>query len=348
MSGGVDSSVAAALLKEGGHDVIGVTFLMFDDGVDEKGGVAERAEKVAEALHIPHRTIAVDRLFDNKIISYFIEEYLRGKTPVPCVLCNKLVKFDRLIAAAEIEDCRYIATGHYVRIARGRGGRILKRGIDAGRDQSYFLSRLGQEELKKAIFPLGDMLKEDVMKIAADMKLPISPGESREICFVAGEGGEGDYRDFIEANVEGGEEGEIGGGGEIVDLDGKALGEHNGYHRFTVGQRRGIGIPSTEPLYVVKIDAETKRVFVGRREDLYEKKVSAGDFSWIAGEAPVNREIGATAMIRYNQKPGRGTATIEGGSIVTFTFDEPQFAPAPGQVLALYDGDTLLGGGFIL
>lgn len=346
MSGGVDSSVAAALLKNEGHDILGVTFVMFEeDGSDEKGGVAERAKRVADSLDIPHKTVIINDLFNKKVISYFVEEYLNGRTPIPCVVCNKLVKFSRLISLAEMKDCRFIATGHYARIVKRSGGFLLKKGIDEDRDQSFFLSRLGQDELKRTIFPLGEMVKGDVMKIASSLKLPVTSGESREICFVFKDNGNDDYRSFIEKRIE---EDCVDGGGEIVDLDGKILGGHNGYYHFTVGQRRGIGISSKEPLYVVRIDAKTKRVVVGKRDALYERRVSAVDFNWISGEAPKEREIRAMAMIRYNQSPGWGTATIEEKGKVTFNFDEPQFAPAPGQILAVYDNDIILGGGFIL
>ncbi len=345
MSGGVDSSVAAALLKREGHDLLGVTFEMFDEGGEDRGcRPAEYAGRAAEFIGIPHKTVRINDLFKKRVVSYFIEEYLKGRTPVPCAVCNKLVKFHELISLAEVEGFSFIATGHYARAVKTGGSYLLKKGVDTKRDQSFFLSRLGQDELKRAVFPLGDLKKNEVREIASEMNLPTIPGESREICFVSNVGNKS-YRDFIEREVA---KSGVDGGGEIVDVSGRVLGGHDGYYHFTVGQRRGIGIPSEEPYYVVGIDADKKRVVVGKRDSMYKRVVEATDFSWVSGARPVEDKIRVSGMIRYNQSPGFGTATIEGNDRVTVKFDEPQFAPAPGQTLVLFNDDTLLGGGFIL
>lgn len=344
MSGGVDSSVAAYLLKEKGHDLLGVTFEMFDEGGEGKGGrSAEQAGRVAESIGIPHKTVRIHDLFKKRVVSYFIEEYLKGRTPVPCALCNKFVKFGHLISIARDEGFRFIATGHYARAVEAQGGYLLKKGIDTERDQSYFLSRLGQEELIRVIFPLGELKKDRVREISSEIKLPAIPLESREICFISNIGNKS-YRDFIEKEID---KSGADGGGEIVDASGRVLGKHNGYYHFTVGQRRGIGIPSEEPYYVMRIDAEERSVVVGKRDSLLERDVTATDFSWVSGIRPKDDQIRVSGMIRYNQSPGLGIAIIEDHDRVTVRFDKPRFAPAPGQILAIYKDDTLLGGGFI-
>ncbi len=355
MSGGVDSSVAAAILKGEGHDILGVTFDFFEDVGGNKTNLAvDYAKRVSETLDIPHKTVQVHKIFNEKVVSYFLGEYLKGRTPIPCSVCNKLVKFDQLIKLAESEDCQFVATGHYARIVENDGKYLLKSGIDSKRDQTFFLSRLGQEELKRVIFPLGELKKEKVKEIAADLNLPTITEESREICFIPEKDNsvKSDYRDFIE-RVAKKSRMNLDGSGEIVDMSGKVLGEHKGYFNFTIGQRKGIGIPSSEPYYVISIDAEKKKVVVGGRDNLFKDSVSAINFSWVSGCKPDENEMRVMGMIRYKQTPALGTAMIDindgdDGNKVTIVFDEPQFAPAPGQTLVLFDGDTLLGGGFIL
>lgn len=352
MSGGVDSSVAAAILKREGHDVLGVTFDFFEDvGGAKKNLAIDYAKRVSGVLGIPHKTVKIHEAFNKKVVMYFLEEYLKGRTPIPCSVCNKLIKFNQLMSLAENEGCQFVATGHYARIAESDGKYLLKKGIDSKRDQTFFLSRLGQDELKRVIFPLGELEKDKVKEIVADLKLPTITEESREICFIPEKDNnvKGDYRKFIE-RVATENHMNLEGSGEIVDTSGKVLGEHKGYFNFTIGQRKGIGIPSKEPYYVISIDAEKKRVVVGGRENLFKDSVSAIDFSWVSGCRPDESEMRVMGMIRYKQSPSLGTAMIDGddGNKVTIVFDEPQFAPAPGQTLVLFDDDTLLGGGFIL
>jgi len=352
MSGGVDSSVAAAILKKEGHDVLGVTFDFFEDAGGAKTNLAiDYAKRVCKTLGIDHKIVKIHEEFNKKVVSYFLGEYLKGRTPIPCSVCNKLIKFNQLITLTESEDCQFAATGHYARLVESDGKYLLKKGIDSKRDQTFFLSRLGQEELKRVIFPLGELTKDKVKEIAVDLKLPTITEESREICFIPEKDNsvKSNYRNFIE-EVAAENRMNLDGSGEIVDTSGKVVGEHTGYFNFTVGQRKGIGIPSSEPYYVITIDAEKKRVVVGVRENLFKKSVSAIDFSWVSGCRPDESEIRVMGMIRYKQSPSLGTAIIDGndGNEVTIIFDEPQFAPAPGQTLVLFDDDTLLGGGFIL
>lgn len=339
MSGGVDSSVAAAILKDEGFDVIGVLFDML--GSESKGegdsGI-DAARRVTEKLEIPIKVIPVKKNFDETVVGYFIKEYMAGKTPNTCVVCNRDIKFRYLLEISKEEKAELVATGHYARVSFDNGRYILMRGKDASRDQSYFLSFVGQDELKKTLFPLGDMTKGDVDALADKIGLPCLRTESREICFLRG----GDYRRYLEDFLGGTDT-----SGEIVDRNGKIIGMHDGYFNFTVGQRRGISLPSSEPYYVLNIDPENKRVVVGRREDLMTREVSARDFNWIS-ERPKEDRIKAKAMVRYNQSPAPGVATITDDGDVSIEFSEPQFAPASGQALVLYDGDVVLGGGFIV
>ncbi len=339
MSGGVDSSVAAAILKEEGFDVTGVVFDILGNEVREKvdSGI-EAAKRVAEKLEIHIKILPTNKNFKEMVIGYFVEEYMKGRTPNPCVVCNRLIKFQYLSDISEKEKADFVATGHYARVSFDNGRYILIKGRDNSRDQSYFLSLLGRNELKKTIFPLGEMKKDDVDALATKMVLPCLRGESREICFLRG----GDYRRYLEDFLR-----DTDISGEIVDKDGKIIGRHDGYFAFTVGQRRGISLPSSEPYYVLDIDPENKRVVVGRREDLMTREVRAKDFNWIS-ERPKKDKIRAQGMVRYNQSPAPGTAKISGDGTVVMEFSEPQFAPASGQTLVLYDGDVVLGGGFIV
>lgn len=339
MSGGVDSSVAAAILKERGFDVVGVVFNILGSESKEKAASGiEAARRVAEKLKISIKVLPVKKNFKEIVIEYFVKEYMQGRTPNPCIICNKGIKFSYLLDLSEKEGADFIATGHYAKVSLENGKNILMRGRDDSRDQSYFLSLLGQDELKKAIFPLGEITKGDVDILASKMELPFLRGESREICFLKGM----DYRRYIEGFL-----GDRDISGDIVDKKGKIIGRHDGYFHFTVGQRRRISLPSSEPYYVLSIDPENKRVVVGRREDLMMSEISVKNFNWIS-ERPKKDQIKAQGMVRYNQSPAPGTATVLDDGTVVMKFSEQQFAPAPGQTLVLYDGDVVLGGGFIV
>lgn len=339
MSGGVDSSVAALILKESKYNVIGVTFDI--NGKDGENLSIKAAKQVADKLDIPHRTISLKETFEQKVVDYFTDEYQKGRTPNPCIVCNRTVKFRYLLEMADEEGAGYIATGHYARvISTSRQGYLLSKGIDTGKDQSYFLILLGQKELERTIFPVGDFTKKNVVEIAKKMGLPSLQGESKDVCFLSG----GDYRAFIKERLPDG-----AGCGDIVDTSGKVIGEHEGYFNYTIGQRRKIGLPSSEPYYVVSIIPDKNRVVVGRKKHLYKREVKTPAFNWIS-ERPeyiIEEPISLLGKIRYNQPLAMGNATFFRDNSAIMEFDEPQSSPASGQGLAIYDGDILLGGGFI-
>ena len=341
LSGGVDSALSAALLKRGGWEVHGLHFLIPASlkGVESR---AERVEMIAGRLGIPLTTLDLREDFKRQIIDPFKDEYLQGQTPNPCVTCNERIKFKYLMQYAQGHGMDSLATGHYVRIRR-RGEDFpfeLLRGKERGKEQSYFLHRLSQNVLSKALFPLGEMSKSEVREAARKMGLTLhtSP-ESQEICFLPGR----DYRHLIES--------EKGIGamamGHIINDQGEILGEHGGFYRYTIGQRKGLGIASHRPYYVKEIRPDTNEVVVGRREDLYAKRVQAEHFSWICGEPP-QRVMKAHAQVRYRHRAAPGRLEVLSRDRVDFIFDEPQWAITPGQALVCYDGETVWGGGWIM
>ncbi|VAX30069.1 tRNA-specific 2-thiouridylase MnmA [hydrothermal vent metagenome] len=342
MSGGVDSSVTAYLLKEQGHEVVGVSFMLWEArertdfrtccSLEAIGGAAE----TAKALGITHRVIDVRGDFIDKVIEPFVDAYLHGITPNPCVLCNLHIKFPYLLKEAERTGAEFISTGHYARVERIDGDCLLKKGIDPVKDQTYFLYVLNRDTLCRLLFPLGVYTKESVREIAGRLKLPAAQRpESVEICFIP----EGDYPSFISNIVV-----EAVKSGPITGPDGSVLGTHKGIFNYTVGQRRGLNVSSAEPLYVIKIDTENNAIHVGSREMAFKREMRVGDLNWIA--PPVNR---VTAKIRSMMKDEAAVLLMEeGGDIVTLVFDEPQWAPAPGQAAVFYRGDVVLGGGIIL
>lgn len=353
MSGGVDSSVAAALLKEQGHEVIGVTMQLWDYSKNESScdptskfdtccshdDVAD-AREVAEKIGIPFYVMDYQDDFKANVVDYFTDEYLRGRTPNPCVACNTFLKFDHLLERALRLNCDAVATGHYARIEQCSDSsefRLLK-GVDAQKDQSYFLYSLTQERLAKILFPLGAMTKSEVRQHAERFGLVNArKKESMEICFIPNN----DYAKFIEKNVD---ESRIITG-EICREDGTVLARHDGIHKFTVGQRKGVGIVSEKPLYVTRIDPESGRVFVGEEEYLFKAgfvfnkfhKIRAGDFS-----------DSFDIKIRYRSQPAQGLLKSDTvGNKFAFEFSSPQRAVTPGQIAVLYRGDEVMGGGFI-
>ncbi len=327
LSGGIDSFTSALLLKQQGHEVIGVFMRVSED----TGGI-EASRQAAEILGIPHIVLDLRAPFEELVVEPFLKGYLLGKTPNPCVLCNELVKFSLMKEEARRLGADAFATGHYVRKAPIGGKWALLRGRDRRRDQSYFLWRLTQKHLQGVLFPLGEMTKEEVRRIAEahGMKAPV---ESREICFI-----KGDYRRFIEDRL-----GRNVKPGPIVDLKGRVLGWHSGVHRFTVGQRHGLGIRSEKPYYVVGIRGN--EIVVGREEDLYRRRLRARGVNWISGEAP-KEVISAEGQIRYRHQAAPCRAWMEGESLLC-EFSEPQRAITPGQALVLYQGERVLGGGWI-
>jgi tRNA-uridine 2-sulfurtransferase len=368
MSGGVDSSVAAALLARQGHEVIGLSMQLYDAGSDLDSGSGQPkaaaeparsfgpeprrfgtcctiddlhdARRVAARLSIAHYIVNFEREFADTVISNFVSEYSAGRTPIPCVHCNGDLKFATLVARAEGLGAEFVATGHYARVGLdpATGRYLLKRGADSAKDQSYFLFTLDQQQLSHAMFPVGDLDKTAVREQARELGLSVADKpDSHEICFVA-DGSS--HTSFLERH------GTIAAAGAIRDVTGRVVGRHEGVHRFTVGQRKGLGLASPIPLYVVGIDAGAKTVTVGPREALERIELTASGVNWISGVEP---EAGTrvTARIRHRHREAAASVDPLTGRRVRVRFDDPQSAVAPGQAVVMYDGDVVVGGGWI-
>ncbi len=339
MSGGVDSAVTAALLVQQGVRAFGITAKMTQEhsrcGSDED---ICRASRMCEQLGIEHHVVDVCDAFQAKVIEPFMTSYLSGQTPSPCVICNREIKFGILLDHAMELGADCLATGHYVRIKEADGHLHLQRGVDSRKDQSYFLSRLTQEQLRHSRFPLGPLQKTEVSQLAADFSLEARKSrESQELCFVT-EGTHGDWIDLRSF--------ESRGAGDVVDQDGNVLGQHRGIHHYTIGQRKGLGIAVGHPIFISAIDAEHNRIMVGDREHALGTTVNLRDMHWTQGEAPAKQQF--LCQVRYNHRgaPCHITGGTEG--VVTVTFDDPQFAITPGQLGVLYDGDCVAGAGWIV
>jgi tRNA-specific 2-thiouridylase len=341
MSGGVDSSMTAHLLKEAGYEVEGLSLVLFETR-GRKSPTAcctlealGDAAKTARHIGIPHSTLDVRDAFIEKVVEPFIESYRRGLTPNPCILCNQHIKFPFLLEEARRRGAEFIATGHYARVDRSGDGPLLKKGVDERKDQSYVLYVLTHEILSALLLPLGGWTKDEIRKKAHEMGLPAAEREeSQEICFVE----DRDYPRFI-STVTGSEEKP----GPIIDERGNELGKHGGIHRYTLGQRKGLGISSPTPLYVTGIDAEKNIVYVGPREAATAREFTVADINWLV---PKGGEFGADVKVRSTM-PAQPALVTPAGQIVRVTFDEPQWAPAPGQAAVFYDADTVVGGGVI-
>lgn len=346
MSGGVDSSLAAKLMKDRGYDCIGCTMKLYnneDAGIESSRTCCslddvEDARSIAYKLGMPFYVFNFTYAFRNTVIRRFVESYEKGITPNPCIDCNRYMKFDKLYERAKILGCDYIVTGHYARIEEQNGKFVLKKALDEAKDQSYVLYSMTQEQLAHTMFPLGKMRKTEVRIIAEDNGfVNANKPDSQDICFVPN----GDYASIIELHT-----GKRSAEGNFVDKQGKILGQHKGIIHYTIGQRKGLGISSTEPLYVCDICPENGNVVLGSNNDLFSREVDVADFNWISGEVPQG-ELRCKAKIRYRQSEQWATVISTGVDTVHIVFDDPQRAITPGQAAVLYDGDVVLGGGTI-
>ena len=358
MSGGVDSSTVAAMLRAEGHNLIGLTMQLWNqrrlaghEGMPEQ--VTGRccslddvydARRVAETLGIPYYVVNHEDRFERDVVRPFVEEYLSGRTPIPCSLCNNHLKFDQLLVVARQIGADQVATGHYARVefddARGRW--LLRRPKDTAKDQTYFLFGLTQEQLSRTLFPLGNMTKPEVRELARQAGLVIADKpDSQEICFVPG----GDYKTFIDAYLA--EQGDAlpDTAGELVTANGEVVGEHAGIHNFTVGQRKGLGVATGSPLYVLQIKGDARQVVVGGQDELYSKTMRTKRNNLIS-VAELNEPVRVTVKIRHRHEPALAAIERDGDEIVV-TFDEPQRAITPGQAAVFYDGNLVVGGGWI-
>ena len=346
MSGGVDSSVAAYLIKKQGYDCIGCTMKLYDNediGISRSRTCCslddvDDARSVAYKIGMPYYVFNFKDGFREKVIEKFVRCYESGDTPNPCIDCNRYMKFDKLYERAKILGCEYIVTGHYARIEYDGERYLLKKALDETKDQSYVLYSLTQEQLAHTHFPLGNMRKTEVRKLAeANGFFNADKPDSQDICFVPN----GKYAEFLENYT-----GKAYPEGTFLSVDGTVLGKHKGIVRYTVGQHKGLAIPSEKPLYVKEIDVIENAITLCEERNLYSKDVTVSDFHWISEESPQN-EMRCKAKVRYRQKEQSATVIPIGNNIVKIVFDEPQRAVTPGQAAVLYNGDIVLGGGTI-
>ena len=344
MSGGVDSSVAAALLKEQGYDVMGMMLRLWSEPGKEDSNrcctpdAMAQARRVAAKLEIPFYVIDAKDVFRETVVDYFLEGYARGETPNPCLICNRKIRWTFLLEHALALGAEYMATGHYVRIQKAEGRNQLLRAVDKNKDQSYVLHVLNQEKLKHALFPVGDYPKPEIRQIAEKYGLPTaSRKDSQDLCFLAGE----DYRHFLQRNAA-----EMLKPGEIVTRDGQALGSHNGLANYTIGQRKGLGVASPVPLYVLGKNAANNTLIVGTQEELGSSALAAYEVNWISGVTP-SEPFRADLKIRYTAKEATAWVQPVGEDQVQVEFDAAQRDITAGQAAVFYQGDVMIGGGII-
>ncbi|MCK4532187.1 tRNA 2-thiouridine(34) synthase MnmA [bacterium] len=345
MSGGVDSSVTAVLLKEKDFEVVGITMQIGreyeQDGRGGGEGVVEKAKKVAEQLGISHYVVDLEDFFRKKIINYFCKEYKCGRTPNPCIRCNQYIKFGALLEKAKELNADYLATGHYAQIEydQKRKEFLLKRGTDLTKDQSYVLYGLKQRQLKHILLPLGGFSKKKIKQKAQELNLAVDiKSESQEICFIP----DNDYRNFIKRQGL-----KRVNPGNILNKQGKVIGKHQGIMFYTIGQRKGIGIADKHPLYVIKIDKEGNTVTVGKQKDVYQDELIADNINWIS-KNKLKLPFKAQVKIRYRHSPSPATIMLLDKGNLKIKFDRPQWAITPGQAVVFYQKDTVLGGGRIV
>jgi len=346
MSGGVDSSVAAALLKEQGYDVIGMMLRLWSEPGKEDSNRCctpdsmAQARRVAAKLEIPFYVIDAKNVFRETVVQYFLDGYARGETPNPCLICNRQIRWTFLLEHALALEADYMATGHYARAQKAEDGRMnLLRAIDRSKDQSYVLHVLDQDKLRRALFPVGDYPKTKIRAIAEKFGLPTaSRKDSQDLCFLAGE----DYRNFLQRNAR-----EMLRPGEILTRNGKAVGMHTGLANYTIGQRKGLGLASPVPFYVLGKDSSTNSLIVGTQEELGSCELAARDVNWLVGEAPTE-PFRAEVKIRYTAKEAEALVTPLDGDRARVRFDVPQRDITAGQAAVFFQGDLLLGGGIIL
>ena len=333
MSGGVDSSLAAALLKEAGYEVSGVYMQLCSDQNRERT-IAD-LEHTCQILNIPLYKLNFETELQSLVIDYFCREYSLGRTPNPCIACNQHIKFGLLLNKVLQMGADYLATGHYARIDHSPNGYRLLKAADLTKDQSYFLYTLGQKELQYLLLPLGNLRKVEVRGLAAQMSLPThARRDSQDVCFIP----DNDYRSFLASRLP-------LKSGDIVDTEGKVLGKHNGLAQYTIGQRRGLGLASNKPLYVIRLDATSNRLVVGAEDQLLSDTLIASKLSWVSGKAP-NEPVNIMAKVRYKSLEAKARLRLNNG-VAEAKFYQPQRAIAPGQAAVFYQDDVILGGGII-
>jgi len=338
LSGGVDSSTAAFLLKEAGYEVIGMTMRLWSDDKQHhfcpSTANIQDAENICRTLGIPFHLIDLEKEFKHFVIDHFCREYTKGQTPNPCIVCNQYIKFGYLLDEALTLDASYLATGHYTRVQFYDGAYHLLKGLDPDKDQSYMLYTLNQDRLSRVLFPLGDYTKSQVRYLAEQKRLPTAgKPSSQDICFIAS-----DYATFLSRYF-------TVTPGEIVNSRGEVLGKHKGAAFYTIGQRHGLGLATAEPLYVTKIDPEKSRIIVGSKEELYRSRLTATEVSWVSGKPPSEPMI-VKVKIRY-RSPDVAATLYPGQSSAEVVFHQPQHAVTPGQAVVFYQDSEVLGGGTI-
>lgn len=350
MSGGVDSSVAACLLKEQGYDVIGVTMQIWQEEepetVEENGGccglsAVDDARRVAWSLGIPYYVMNFRREFKQAVMDYFMSEYLHGRTPNPCIACNRFVKWEALLSRSLEIGADYIATGHYARIMKLPNGRYtIRNSVTAAKDQTYALYNLTQEQLSRTLMPVGDYTKDEIRKIAGEHGLAVAKKkDSMEICFIP----DNDYAGFIEKTVD-----HVPGPGNFVDKNGTVLGRHKGITHYTVGQRKGLNLSMGKPVFVTEIRPETNEVVIGDNDDVFSDRLICTNLNWMAEEGLNGKERSVMAKIRYSHKGAPCVIRERGDGTVECRFETPQRAITPGQAVVFYEDDHVFGGGTIL